>query len=71
MIQESGWGQRLEMAAAWFLAFLAVAITFIQGVTGIFGGGFFALCCGVLGLIIPAAILFYLLRRDTRQAFGQ
>jgi uncharacterized membrane protein (DUF2068 family) len=56
---------------AWFLAFLAVAVTVLQGVSGIFGGGFFALCCGVLGLIIPAGILFYLLRRDVRQAFGQ
>jgi uncharacterized membrane protein (DUF2068 family) len=56
---------------AWFLAFVAVAVTVVQGVTGIFSGGFFALCCGVFGLIIPAAILFYLLRRDVRQAFGQ
>jgi uncharacterized membrane protein (DUF2068 family) len=56
---------------AWFLAFLGVAVTVIQGVVGIFSGGFFAFCCGVLGLIIPAAILFYLLRRDVRQAFGQ
>ena len=67
----TGFGLLALKRWAWFLAFLAVAITFIQGVTGIFGGGFFALCCGVLGLIIPAAILFYLLRRDTRQAFGQ
>jgi uncharacterized membrane protein (DUF2068 family) len=56
---------------AWFLAFIAVAVTVIQGVSGVFGGGIFALCCGVLGLIIPAGILFYLLRRDVRQAFGQ
>jgi uncharacterized membrane protein (DUF2068 family) len=56
---------------AWFLAFLGVAVTVVQGVVGIFSGGFFAFCCGVFGLIIPAAILFYLLRRDVRQAFGQ
>ena len=67
----TGFGLLALKRWAWFLAFLAVAITFIQGVTGIFGGGFFALCCGVLGLIVPAAILFYFLRRDTRQAFGQ
>ncbi len=67
----TGFGLLALKRWAWFLAFIAVAITVIQGVTGIFSGGFFALCCGVLGLIIPAGILFYLLRRDVRQAFGQ
>jgi hypothetical protein len=52
------------------LALIAVAINVITGVLGIFEGGFFAVCCGILGLIIPAAILFYLLRPDVRRAFG-
>jgi hypothetical protein len=43
----------------------------VQGIVGIFGGSFFAFCCGLFGLIIPAAILFYLLRPDVRKAFGQ
>jgi uncharacterized membrane protein (DUF2068 family) len=67
----TGFGLLALKRWAWFLAFVAVAMTVFQGVVGIFGGGFFALCCGVLGLIIPAGILFYLLRRDVRQAFGQ
>jgi uncharacterized membrane protein (DUF2068 family) len=67
----TGFGLLALKRWAWFLAFIAVGITVIQGITGIFGGGFFALCCGVLGLLIPAGILFYLLRRDVRQAFGQ
>ena len=56
---------------AWILAFFGVAITVVQGIIGIFGGGFFAFCCGILGLLIPAGILFYLLRPDVRKAFGQ
>jgi uncharacterized membrane protein (DUF2068 family) len=67
----TGFGLLALKRWAWFLAFLAVAVTVIQGISGIFGGGFFALCCGVFGLIIPAGILFYLLRRDVRAAFGQ
>lgn len=67
----TGFGLLAIKRWAWFLAFIAVGITVLQGITGIFGGGFFALCCGVLGLLIPAGILFYLLRRDVRQAFGQ
>ena len=67
----TGFGLLTLKRWSWYLAFIAVGITVVQGITGIFGGGFFALCCGVLGLIIPAGILFYLLRRDVRQAFGQ
>jgi uncharacterized membrane protein (DUF2068 family) len=67
----TGFGLLALKRWAWFLAFAAVAVTVVQGVSGILGGGFFALCCGVFGLIIPAAMLFYLLRRDVRQAFGQ
>jgi hypothetical protein len=66
-----GFGLLAMKRWAWFLAFLGVAVTVLQGTVGIFSGGFFAFCCGVLGLIIPAAILFYLLKRDVRQAFGQ
>jgi hypothetical protein len=55
---------------AWFLALIGVAITVIQGIIGVFSGGPFAFMCGILGLVIPIAILVYLLLSSTRQAFG-
>ena len=55
---------------AWVLAIIAVVLTVLQGVLGIFAGGMFAFICGSLGLILPAIILFYLLRPDIRTAFG-
>ena len=55
---------------AWYLAIIAVALTVIQGIIGIFGGGFFAFVCGGIGLIIPIIILFYLLRPHIRDLFG-
>ena len=36
-----------------------------------FSGGFVAVCCGILGLLIPAGILYYLLQPEVRQAFGR
>lgn len=56
---------------AWALALLGLAITVITGVLGLSGGGFFAVCCGILGLLVPAGILYYLLRPDVRRAFGR
>ncbi len=56
---------------AWLLALLGVLLSFVQGVLGMFGGGSSAFCCGAFGLIIPGAILFYLLRPHVRAAFGQ
>jgi hypothetical protein len=55
---------------AWVLAIIAVGLTILQGVVGIFAGGTFAFICGSLGLIVPIIILFYLLRTDIRAAFG-
>jgi hypothetical protein len=55
---------------AWVLAVIGVVLTVIQGIIGIFAGGIFAFICGSLGLIVPAIILFYLLRADIRAAFG-
>jgi hypothetical protein len=55
---------------AWVLAIIAVGLTILQGVVGIFAGGTFAFICGSLGLIVPIIILFYLLRADIRAAFG-
>lgn len=55
---------------AWVLAILGVGLTVVQGVVGIFAGGMFAFICGSLGLVVPAIILFYLMRTDIRAAFG-
>lgn len=55
---------------AWYLALVAVGLTVITGILGLFGGGFFAIVCGGLGLVIPVIILIYLLRDSIRAAFG-
>jgi hypothetical protein len=55
---------------AWILAVISVVLTVLQGILGILGGGLFAFICGSLGLILPAIILFYLLRADIRSGFG-
>ena len=55
---------------AWILALIAVGVTVLQGIVGALGGGPFALMCGALGLVIPVAILIYLLQPRIRQAFG-
>jgi hypothetical protein len=55
---------------AWYLALIAVGLTIVQGVIGIFGGGLFAFVCGGIGLIIPVIILFYLLRPHIRDVFS-
>ena len=55
---------------AWVLALAGVVLTVVEGVIGIFSGGAFAFMCGILGLMIPALILIYLLLPGTRQAFG-
>jgi hypothetical protein len=54
---------------AWALALIGVALTIVQGIVGILGGGAFAFMCGALGLIIPVLILIYLLTSKVRQAF--
>lgn len=55
---------------AWILALVSVALTVVQGIVGIFGGGLFAFMCGILGLAIPVGILIYLLLPGTRRVFG-
>jgi hypothetical protein len=65
-----GVGLFLMKKWAWYLAIVAVGLTVIQGVIGMFGGGLFAFMCGFLGLLIPAGILIYMLMPKVRQAFG-
>lgn len=57
--------------SAWMLAFLAIALNVAQGVVGMLGGGFFAICCGAFWLLVPLGILVYLLTPGVRRAFGQ
>lgn len=56
---------------AWLLAVIGALLTFVQGLIGMVSGGLFVFCCGAFGLIIPGAILFYLLRPHVRAAFGR
>lgn len=56
---------------AWLLAVIGALLSFVQGVIGMFGSGTAVFCCGAFGLIIPGAILFYLLRPHVRAAFGR
>ena len=65
-----GVGLFLMKKWAWYLALVAVGLTVIQGVVGMFGGGLFAFMCGFLGLLIPAGILIYLIMPKVRQVFG-
>ena len=52
------------------LALVGVAVTAVEGVLGMLGGGPFALVCGMLGLAIPLGILLYLLRPGVKRAFA-
>ncbi len=54
---------------AWYLALIGIGLSVLQGISGIAGGGMFALVCGGAGLIIPIIVLVYLLSQDIRNAF--
>ena len=56
---------------AWLLALIGVGVTVVSGVLGLFSGGCVAVCCGIIGLIIPAGIVYYLLQPEVRRAFGR
>lgn len=56
---------------AWLLALISVGLTLVQGLMGLFSGGFFGFLCGALWLVVPAAIFFYLLRPNVRSAFAE
>jgi len=56
---------------AWILAIIAVGLAVLNGVLGMFSGGFFTFCCGFFGLVVPAGILIYLFRPHVRQAFAR
>ncbi|MFN2118731.1 MAG: hypothetical protein ACK2U0_16230 [Candidatus Promineifilaceae bacterium] len=54
----------------WYLAFLAIGLNVILGVLGLFSGGILACLCGTVGLIIPVAIVIYLIQPRIRDLFG-
>lgn len=54
---------------AWVLALIAVGVTVIQGILGMFSGGLAAFCCGGFGVLLPIGILIYLLSPGTRATF--
>ena len=66
----AGFGLLALKKWAWILALISIAVTIVQGVVGMFSNGLFIFLCGVFGLLIPIAMLIYLLRRETRAAFG-
>lgn len=55
----------------WLVALIGVGVAVVQGVLGLFSGGVWAFICGAAGLIIPALILYYLLKPEVRRAFAQ
>lgn len=56
---------------AWVLALVSAGLTLLQGLSGLFSGGFFGFLCGALWLIVPALIFFYLLKPGVRAAFNE
>ena len=54
---------------AWVLALVAVGLSVLQGIVGVFSGGIFSFMCGSLGLVIPVIVLVYLLTPGVRGRF--
>lgn len=55
---------------AWYLAVLAIGLSVIQGLIGLFNGSTFAILCGAMWLLIPVVVLVYLTRASMRELFG-
>lgn len=52
---------------SWYLAFIGVGLSIIQGLMGLFSGSFL---CSAIGMIIPVIIAIYLLKPEIRELFG-
>jgi hypothetical protein len=65
----AGFGLLAMKKWAWILALVSIAVTIVQGLVGMFSSGLFIFLCGFFGLLIPIAMLIYLLRRETRAIF--
>lgn len=66
----AGFGLLTLKKWAWIIALVSIGVTVVQGLVGMFSSGLFVFLCGVFGLLIPIAMLIYLLRRETRAVFG-
>jgi hypothetical protein len=65
----TGFGLLAMKKWAWILAIIAVGLSVLQGIIGMFNGGIFGFMCGGIGLIIPVILLVYLLSANIRRRF--
>lgn len=63
-----GWGMLRLRAWAWILAVIAVVVNLIPPLITMFSGAFW---WGLIGLIIPGILTYYLLSPGVRRAFGR
>ncbi|MFN8473119.1 MAG: hypothetical protein U0822_13100 [Anaerolineae bacterium] len=63
-----GWGMLRLKGWAWILAVIAVIVSLIPPLITMFSGAFWL---GLIGLIIPAILTYYLLSPGVRRAFGR
>lgn len=66
----AGFGLLALKKWAWILSLVSIGVTLVEGLVGMFSSGLFVFLCGVFGLLIPIAMLIYLLRGETRAVFG-
>lgn len=67
----TGIGLLMMKKWAWLLAVIAIGMSVVQGIIGMFSGGIFVFVCGLIWIALPAAILWYLVKPATRKLFGQ
>jgi hypothetical protein len=65
----TGFGLLAMKKWAYILAMIAVGLSVLQGIFGMFSGGIFSFMCGSLGLVIPVIVLVYLLTPGIRSNF--
>ena len=65
----TGFGLLAMKKWAYILAMIAVGLSLLQGIFGMFSGGIFSFMCGSLGLVIPVIVLVYLLTPGIRSNF--
>jgi hypothetical protein len=63
----AGFGLLSRQGWAWLLAVIGAAVAVIAPVIGLLSGQWWTL----LGLVVPAVILWYLMTPEVRQAFGR